>query len=117
MLQVSDGVLPNIFELDNPADGGGSWFSFSGVKRLVGIQDKDQQEEEKKEDFNEKMSKFKKIDRKLEFSPEEIIRFYVQPSEFLKKKFNEQWNLVTDVEIKRSKEKYADKIKQINLNF
>ena len=54
---------------------------------------------------------------KLEFSPEEIIKFYVQPSEFLKTKFNEQWTQVTDIEIKRAKEKYAEKIKQVNLNF
>jgi hypothetical protein len=105
VLLISDGILPNIFELDNPA-GGESLFS--GVIRLLGIQDKEMEEEEKKEDFYEKIFKFKKIDRKLEFSPDEIIRFYVHPSEFLEKKFNEKWNQVTNVEIKRSQEKYAD---------
>ena len=74
-------------------------------------------EEEKKEGFNEKMSRFKKVDLKLEFTPDEIIRFYVQPSEFLKTKFNEQWTKVTEIEIKRAKERYAEKIKQVNLNF
>jgi hypothetical protein len=86
VLQVSDGILPNIFELENQAE---KVSVFGKMMRFVGLQDKDMQEEEKKEDFNEKMSKFKKIDMKLEFSPDEIIRFYVQPSEFLKKKFNE----------------------------
>lgn len=114
MLQVSDGILPNIFELENHA-GGGSMFG--KVMRWVGFQDKEKKEEDKEEVFNEKMSKFKKVDMKLEFSPEETIKFYVQPSEFLKTKFNEQWTQVTDIEIKRSTERYADKIKQINLNF
>jgi hypothetical protein len=114
VLQVSDGILPNIFELDNQA---GKVSVFGKVMRFVGLQDEEKKEEEKKEDFNEKMSKFKKFNLKLDFKPEEIIKFYVQPSEFLKTKFNEQWTQITDIEIKRSKEKYADKIKQINLNF
>ena len=42
------------------------------MKRMVGIQ-----EEEKKEDPDKKIFKFKKIDVKLEFSPEEVIMFYV----------------------------------------
>jgi hypothetical protein len=41
----------------------------------------------------------------------------VQPSEFLKKKFNDQWTQVTDIEIKRAQEKYETRIKEINLNF
>ena len=48
------------------------------------------------------MLKFKKSDVNFEFSPEEIIKFYVQPSEFLKKKFNDQWKQVTDIEIKKA---------------
>lgn len=79
---------------------------------MVGIQ-----EEEKKEDPNQKILKFKKIDVKLEFNPEEVIMFYVQPSEFLKTKFNHQWTQVTEIEIKRAQERFAEKIKQINLNF
>ncbi len=43
--------------------------------------------------------------------------FYVQPSEFLKKKFNDQWTQITDIEIKRAQEKFADRIKEINLNL
>jgi hypothetical protein len=43
--------------------------------------------------------------------------FYVQPSEFLKKMFNDQWNQITGVEIKRSKEKYVNSIKDIHQNF
>ena len=76
---------------------------------MVGIQ-----EEEKKEDLK---LKFKKIDVKLEFSPEEVIQFYVQPSEFLKTKFNYQWTQVTEIEIKRAQDRFAERIKQINLNF
>ena len=76
---------------------------------MVGIQ-----EEEKKEDPK---LKFKKIDVKLEFSPEEVIQFYVQPSEFLKTKFNYQWTQVTEIEIKRAQDRFAERIKQINLNF
>lgn len=63
------------------------------------------------------MLKFKKSEVKLEFSPDEIILFYVQPSDFLKTKFNDQWNQVTEVEIKKAQEKFADRIKQINHNF
>ena len=48
------------------------------------------------------MSRLKKVDAKLEFSPKEIIKFYVQPSEFLKKKFKEQWSQVTEIEIKKA---------------
>ena len=87
------------------------------LMRWAGFQDKEKNEEEKKEGFNERMSRFKKLDLKLEFTPDEIIRFYVQPSEFLKSKFNEQWTQVTEIEIKRAKERYAEKIKQVNLNF
>jgi hypothetical protein len=35
------------------------------------------------------MSKLKKVDFQFEFAPEEIIMFYAQPDEFLKKKFND----------------------------
>ena len=63
------------------------------------------------------MLKFNNSDVKLEFSPDEVIKFYVQPSEFLKTKFNDQWNQVTDVEIKKAQERFADSIKQINNNF
>ncbi len=63
------------------------------------------------------MSNFKKLGVKLEYSLEEIIMFYVQPSEFLKKKFNDQWTQVTDIEIKRAQARFGDRIKQINLNF
>jgi hypothetical protein len=37
-----------------------------------------------------KISKFKKLqDKKFEFSPEEIIMFYVKPRDFLQKKFKD----------------------------
>jgi len=114
VLQVSDGYLPNIFELENQAE---KVSVIGKVMRFVGLQDEEKKEEEKKEDFNDKMSRFKKFDLNLDFKPQEIIRFYVQPSEFLKTKFNEQWTQITDIEIKRAKDKYAEKIKQINLNF
>ena len=47
---------------------------------------------------------------KLEFTPDEIIMYYVQPSEFLKKRFNDQWNKTAEIEIKNSKESFAEKI-------
>jgi hypothetical protein len=36
-----------------------------------------------------KISKFKKMQHKFEFSPEEIIMFYVKPRDFLQKKFKD----------------------------
>ena len=50
---------------------------------------KNDKEEEKKEEIKEEISKFKKMNLKLEFTPDEIIMYYVQPSEFLKKRFND----------------------------
>jgi hypothetical protein len=44
------------------------------------------------------MPKFKRIDRKLEFSPEEIIMYYVNPEKFLKNKFKNQWAKITGIE-------------------
>jgi hypothetical protein len=35
------------------------------------------------------MPRFKQVNAKFEFSPEEILMFYVMPSEFLKKKFKD----------------------------
>ena len=46
-------------------------------------------EEEKKEELLTKMKNFKINEAKFEFTPEEIIMFYVQPSEFLKNKFKD----------------------------
>jgi hypothetical protein len=68
VLQIANGNLPNPFKKEDQSKGG--WIA--GMKRMVGIQ-----EEEKKEDPNKKIFKFKKIDVKLEFSPEEVIMFYV----------------------------------------
>ena len=45
MLQVSDGILPNQFELENQPGKGGF---IAGFKQIIGIQDK---EEEIKEGF------------------------------------------------------------------
>ena len=58
-----------------------------------------------------------KVDVQLEFNPEEIIMFYVQPNEFLKMKFNDQWTRITDIEMKRAQNRLADRLKQINENF
>jgi hypothetical protein len=44
---------------------------------LLGNQEEEKKEEEKKEGLKEKMSKLNKIYSKFEFSPEEIIMFYV----------------------------------------
>ena len=43
MLQIADGILPNPFEILNQP--GVGWFS--GMKKLVGIKEKEKQEEEK----------------------------------------------------------------------
>ena len=67
--------------------------------------------------FRGKMSRFKKMDEKFEFTPEEIIMFYVQPSDFLKKKFNDQWQKSTELEIKLAKENYAKMMNQIKSKF
>jgi hypothetical protein len=44
---------------------------------LLGNQEEEKKEEEKKEGFKEKISKLNKLHAKFEFSPEEIIMFYV----------------------------------------
>ena len=46
-----------------------------------------------------------------------MIMLYVQPSELLKKKFNDLWTKVSDIEIKRAKDRYAERIMQIKLLF
>jgi hypothetical protein len=63
------------------------------------------------------MSKLKNVDFEFEFTPEEIIMYYVKPGEFLKKKFNDLWTRVSDVEIKWSKDRYAYKFRQIKFGF
>ena len=44
MLQIADGKLPNPFEIINQPEVG--WFM--GMKKLVGIKEKEKQEEEKR---------------------------------------------------------------------
>ena len=53
--------MPNPFEVDGIGHANGN----------------DEEEELKEENFKEKMSRLKKVDAKLEFSPKEIIKFYV----------------------------------------
>ena len=60
---------------DSQNKDGESWWSF--IKRFVGFGGN--QEEEMKEESINKMSKFKKVDGNFEFTPEEIIMFYVNP--------------------------------------
>jgi hypothetical protein len=43
--------------------------------------------------------------------------FYVEPNEFMKNKFNDQWTKVIGIEIRRAQEKYEKRIKEININF
>ena len=59
-----------------------------GLKKLFRKKMKDEIEEEKNEESKEEISILKKLNSKLEFTPEEIIMYYVKPSEFLKKRFD-----------------------------
>lgn len=111
--QIADGDMPDLFEIDGQDEEKESWWS--KCLKMIGFGG--DQEEEKKEEFINKMSKFKKVEKKYEFTPEEIIMFYVQPSEFLKNKFKDQWTKVTDVEFLRAKNNYAVRLQQIKLNF
>ena len=43
--------------------------------------------------------------------------FYVQPSEFLKMKFNDLWTKTTEIEIEKAQKKYAVRLEEINDNF
>ena len=116
VLKIVNGEIPDPFEIESKAEEYQPAISRI-FKMLLGNQEEEKKEEEKKEGFKEKMSKLNKMFAKFEFSPEEIIMFYVQPGDFLKKKFNDQWIKLSDIEIKRTKNRYANIIKETKLNF
>lgn len=95
VLKIVNGEIPDPFEIKSKAEEYQPAFSRIFKMLLLGNQEEEKKQEENKEGFKQKMSKLNKFYAKFEFSPEEIIMFYVQPGEFLKKKFNDQWiNLI-----------------------
>ena len=80
------------------------------MRGLLGNSEIENKEEEKKEVFTNKSSKFKNVHAKLKFTPEEIIMFYVQPSDIIKTRFNDWWIRVSDARIKKGRKRYTDHI-------
>lgn len=66
MLQIADGKLANPFEDGGArqAEGKDGWI-VGGFKRIVGIQDKQVEEEKKQEDFKDRLSRLKRVDARL----------------------------------------------------
>ena len=70
--------MPDQFQVDSQVEDREDWFSrWLKMKGGEGYLENENQEEEKKQQFIGKMSRFKNLDQKLEFTPEEIIIFYV----------------------------------------
>ena len=70
--------MPDQFQVESQVEEGEGWWSrwlkMSGKARY---KEDENQEEEKNQQFMRKMPKFKELDQKFEFTPEEIIMFYV----------------------------------------
>jgi hypothetical protein len=47
------------------------------------------------------------------FNKDEAIQFYVAPGEFLEKKFNEQWERVTEIELDKAKMNYRNLVEDL----
>ena len=66
VLQIADGKLANPFEEGGvrQADGKDGWF-VGGIKKIVGMQEKQVEEEKKQEDFKDRLARLKRVDARL----------------------------------------------------